>query len=95
MPCKTKSTTAATVDEAMENLSQFYAVISFENFAEEAPRFLEKHQVPFEKIPNERKAKYEPPTAEEIEIIKKYNAWDIELYRRWEISKKQLELPKS
>ena len=74
---------AATVEKAWQHLQQFYRVISFENFAEEASFFLEEHGVPFEKIPNERKSKYEGPTAEERAIIVHYNQHDVQLFERW------------
>lgn len=75
--------TTQTVAKALENLSHFYAIISFENFAQEATTFLEEHGVPFEKIPNERKSKYAGPTVEERAIIKQYNAWDVQLFAAW------------
>ena len=77
-----------TVEKAYENLRQFYQVIDFSNFAEEASDFLEKHGIPFEKIPAERKAKYPSPSQKEQEILQEYNQWDIRLFEKWEREQK-------
>jgi len=73
-----------TVEKAYENLQQFYQVIDFNNFAIEATDFLEKHEIPFHKIPLERKARYDKPNQKEQEILQKYNQWDICLFEKWQ-----------
>lgn len=75
---------AQTVEKAYNNLQEFYCVINFDNFAAEASDFLEKHEIPFEKIPAERKAKYAKPTKEEQDLLQKYNQWDIRLFKKWQ-----------
>ena len=74
---------AQTVEKAYANLQLFYEVISFENFAEEALDFLSRHGIPFEQIPSERKAKYQPPTPEDQAVLEKYNQQDIQLFEKW------------
>ncbi|MFK8006489.1 MAG: hypothetical protein AB8H03_08965 [Saprospiraceae bacterium] len=73
-----------TIEKAFANLQQFYQVISFDNFAKEAAAFLEEHEIPFEKIPLERKAKYIEPTSVEQAILEKYNQQDISLFEKWQ-----------
>lgn len=80
--------TAETVDSAYKNLQQFYEVIAFDNFGSEASRFLEKHDISFEAIPTERKAKYAEPTPAERALIEKYNQEDIRLFERWQKAEK-------
>lgn len=77
-----------TVKNAYANLRQFYYIISFDNFAVEASAFLEKHDIPFEKIPAERKANYAKPSPEEQLILQKYNQWDIRLFEKWQTEQK-------
>ena len=75
---------AQIAEKAYNNLQQFYCVINFDNFAAEASNFLEKHEIPFEKIPAERKAKYAKPTKKEQDLLQKYNQWDIRLFEKWQ-----------
>ncbi len=79
---------AQTVEKAYANLQQFYDVINFDNFAVEASDFLEKHDIPFEKIPSERKAKYAGPSPKEQILLQKYNQWDIRLFEKWQTERK-------
>lgn len=67
-------------EKAKKNIDCFYKVLFFENFAKEASEFLTQHNIPFEKIPNERKSKYVQPTEAEKELIRKYNEWDLRLF---------------
>jgi transcriptional regulator with XRE-family HTH domain len=79
---------AQTLDKAYKNLQQFYQVIDFNNFEKEAIDFLEKHGIPFKKIPLERKANYDRPSLEEYLLLQKYNEWDIRLFEKWQTERK-------
>lgn len=70
-----------TFEKANKNISTFYKVLFFENFAENASEFLTQHEIPFEKILNQRKSKYAQPTEEEKALIQKYNQWDLRLFK--------------
>jgi hypothetical protein len=70
-----------TFEKAKANLIHFYKIIFFENFAKETTEFLTQHNIPFEKIPNERKSKYSQPTEAERTLIQQYNQWDLQLFQ--------------
>ncbi|MBL4708663.1 MAG: sulfotransferase family 2 domain-containing protein [Flavobacteriales bacterium] len=72
-----------TLKNAMQNLSSFYAILSFQSFSEEISEFLKEHKVPFTAIPNERESSYAQPSETEIELIKKYNKLDMTLFEKW------------
>jgi len=71
-----------TFEKAIKNISTFYKVLFFENFAKETSDFLTQQDIPFEKIPNERKSKYAQPTEEEKALIAQYNQWDLTIFQR-------------
>ncbi|MFK7935351.1 MAG: hypothetical protein AB8G22_17690 [Saprospiraceae bacterium] len=83
--------TMETLAQAQANLQQFYAVLDFANFAEEASAFLHGHQIEHAALPHERKASYAAPSAAERAIIEKYNQLDIKLYERWRIEQLQIK----
>lgn len=72
-----------TVNRALANLKDFYAVLNFAHFSQEASVFMEQHSITYEQIPNERKHSYTKPTAAEIALIKQYNQRDIVLFESW------------
>lgn len=74
---------AATLDKALANLDQFYAVLSFENFGRDVSAFLDEHGISHDELPNERKAQYVKPTAEERELIARFNQFDVALFEAW------------
>jgi hypothetical protein len=79
-----KEPTENTLEIAYENLLQFDMVLEFENYRDELQRFLTAYRIPQQgQIPHEKKSSYPDPSMPDIEIISKYNALDIELYRRW------------
>ena len=77
----------ATLEKAIENLECFYDVLLFENFSTEVGEFLNRHQIPNEHIPNERKSEYAKPTNQEIELIRRYNQLDIAFFENWKSKK--------
>lgn len=72
-----------TLENANTNLNLFYAVLSFKDFSKEVKIFLIQHQIVTDQIPNERKVNYSQPSESEIELIKKFNLLDIELFEKW------------
>ena len=72
-----------TLQTAIDNLNNFYAVLSFDNFTSDASLFLKQHKISFDHIPNERKSKYSGPSIEEAELIRKHNQLDIDLFENW------------
>jgi hypothetical protein len=71
--------TQETLSLALANLSQFYAVLNFAEFSEEVSSFLQAHEIPLDEIPNERNHYYDQPSAEQQELIRKYNHLDMAL----------------
>jgi len=69
--------------ESQKTLSCFYAILDFDNFAEEISSFLNKHNIHFDALPNVWQSKYDPPNPTEIELIRKFNSLDIALWEWW------------
>ena len=76
-----------TLEKAENNLKAFYWVIDFNQFNNEFAEFLINHEIPVDKVPNERKASYQKPTEEEINLIEEYNQLDLMLYSNYLNSK--------
>jgi hypothetical protein len=74
---------AQTLKKSIVNLSNFYAVLSFEDFSNVITCFLKENKIAVSMIPNERKSSYIEPTEEEINLIKKYNEFDLILFDKW------------
>ena len=72
-----------TSERALANIGNFYTVLDFAQFSEEAAAFMKEHSIAYEQVPNERNHSYAKPTAAEKELIKKYNQWDIALFENW------------
>jgi len=75
--------TKETLQQAQQNLDSFYAVLAFAHFQDEVSGFMQRHSIPFELIPNERKSTYAQPSRAEIELIKGYNQLDTMLFDYW------------
>jgi hypothetical protein len=69
--------------KAIENLGEFYKVISFDKFNTESVDFLNEYDILFNDMYNERKATYQRPDLEEINLIKQFNQLDVRLYNHW------------
>ncbi|MFT5640019.1 MAG: hypothetical protein ACI9A7_000114 [Cyclobacteriaceae bacterium] len=68
---------------ALQNLGNFQFVLNFENFSEDAGSLAKIHNITLQEMPNERKATYPAPTAEESALIERYNMFDLQLYHEW------------
>lgn len=79
-----KTVTGNTLERAMSNLGEFHAVLSFDDFNEEAARFLAQFEIGYEHIPHERKSAYNLYSEEEFDLIRAYNAFDMRLFEEWQ-----------
>jgi hypothetical protein len=78
-----KEPTEQTLQNALNNLKHFCAVINFENYEEEVNKFLARYDLKTNLIPHKRKKSYELPNEYERQLISHYNSLDIELFDRW------------
>jgi hypothetical protein len=72
-----------TLQNALNNLMHFRAVIDFENYEEEVRKFLTKYDLQKNIIPHQRKRSYNLPNHNERQLICDFNTLDIELFDKW------------
>ena len=79
-----QESTLETYEKAVENLQQFYKVLSFENFNFEIKDFFKEENIQYQDILHERKSTYDGPNQQEKDQIIAYNKFDIMLFEKWE-----------
>lgn len=84
--------TKKTLMQANENLKSFHAVLWFENFKEESIDFLNQYDIEIPALTHERMSSYQRPQKEEIELIKRYNEYDIKIYERWVAKERKIKM---
>lgn len=67
-------------EKAKKNLKDFNDVLIFENLNQEINNYIKKYNFK-KKWLTKNKKKYSPPSQENLQIIKKYNANDLRLYK--------------
>lgn len=75
--------TELTLDTAWRNLEAFRYVLSFDTFAPDAAALLANHGLAVPSLPHENRHPYKGPGPAEEEVIRQFNALDVEIYRRW------------
>ena len=75
-----------TLEIASRNLSRFQAVIDFGSFDQQLASFCESLQIPVkaEDVPHCNASSYEPPSQQDIALIRSFNALDQRLYVNWQ-----------
>ncbi|PHN08597.1 hypothetical protein [Flavilitoribacter nigricans] len=73
----------STLAIARKNLADFTYVIPFEDFSNSVQLFLRDHHIPYEEVLHDRKSKYPEPSPDEMELIARYNRFDLALYEAW------------
>lgn len=69
--------------ESLENLALFKDVLLFERLENDIHSLTRKYDIPVDSVPHKRKSNNQKPSAEQRDLISRYNQLDIELYEKW------------